>query len=143
MQVRVITLRYSDSLQGFPEEALRQATAGATVIEAREHFFVHGGMPHLTVVLLLDRADTRPAIRDDPGADLPESLRPLYRDLGQWRNARAKTDSIPNYAADSGVEARTGSTVAARGTTSRPTAVRRTATGTRRATATTTWAVAS
>ena len=39
MDVRVVTLRYSDGLQGFPEEALRKATAGRDVLAVREHFF--------------------------------------------------------------------------------------------------------
>ena len=47
MQIRQITLRYAEGLQGFPEDALREATAGREVLEVREHFFVHGGVPHL------------------------------------------------------------------------------------------------
>jgi len=39
MDVRVITLRYQEGLQGFPEEALRRAISGREVLEAREHFF--------------------------------------------------------------------------------------------------------
>jgi len=38
MDVRVITLRYQDALQGFSEEALRKAISGREVLEAREHF---------------------------------------------------------------------------------------------------------
>jgi len=37
MDVRVITLRYQDALQGFSEEALRKAISGREVLEAREH----------------------------------------------------------------------------------------------------------
>tara|TARA_B100002003_G_scaffold183301_1_gene171490 strand:+ start:181 stop:429 length:249 start_codon:yes stop_codon:yes gene_type:complete len=53
MDIRIITLRYSDGIQGFPEEPLHKATAGREVLEAREHFFVHGNVPHMAVVLLL------------------------------------------------------------------------------------------
>ena len=42
MDIRVITLRYSDGAQGFPEEALLKAVSGREILEAREHFFVHG-----------------------------------------------------------------------------------------------------
>jgi hypothetical protein len=45
VRVRVITLRYSEGVQGFPEEALRQATAGHEVLEVREHSFVYGNVP--------------------------------------------------------------------------------------------------
>jgi hypothetical protein len=53
MDVRVITLRYSDGQQGVDEQALAQAKAGREVLEVREHFFVHGNVPHLALVLLL------------------------------------------------------------------------------------------
>ena len=36
MQVRVITMRYQEGLQGFPEDALRAATFGKTVLDVRE-----------------------------------------------------------------------------------------------------------
>ncbi len=36
-------------MQGFPEAALRQATAGREVLEARDHFFTHGNVPHLAL----------------------------------------------------------------------------------------------
>jgi len=52
MDVRVVTLRYQESVQGFAEEALTQATAAREVLEVREHFFVYGNVPHLTLVLL-------------------------------------------------------------------------------------------
>jgi superfamily II DNA helicase RecQ len=102
MHVRVITLRYSEGLQGFPEDALREATAGREVLEVREHFFLHGNTPHLALVLLLgDGPGTgqRPGARpeDDPGAQLPEALRPLYRALREWRNEEAKKAGIPSY----------------------------------------------
>lgn len=102
MQVRVITLRYGEGLQGFPEDALREATAGREVLAVREYFFLHGNVPHLALVLLLGdgpatvpRAASRP--EDDPGLQLPESLRALYRSLREWRNEKAKKAGIPPY----------------------------------------------
>lgn len=102
MQVRVITVRYSEGLQGFPEEALREATAGREVLAVREYFFLHGNIPHLALVLLLgdgpatgQRPGSRP--EHDPGAQLPESLRALYRALREWRNEEAKKAGIPSY----------------------------------------------
>ena len=102
MNIRVVTLRYSEGLQGFPEDALRAATAGHEVLEVREHFFVLGSIPHLALVVLLadgpgsgQRPPSRP--EDDPGLTLPEALRPLYRDLREWRNETAKKAGIPSY----------------------------------------------
>ena len=51
MQVRVVTLRYSEGMQGFPEEALRKATFGREVLGVEEHFFTYGNVPHLALVL--------------------------------------------------------------------------------------------
>jgi len=103
MRVRIVTLRYSDGLQGFPEDALRAATAGREVLEVREHFFVHGTVPHLALVLLLgdDPGAPRPGAgrpEDNPELALDEALRPLYRTLRQWRNDEAKKAGIPSYA---------------------------------------------
>ena len=44
MQIRVLTLRYNEALQGFPEDALRTATFGREVLNVSEHFFVHGNV---------------------------------------------------------------------------------------------------
>jgi len=104
MDVRVITLRYQEGQQGFPEGALRQATAGREVLEAREHFFTHGNVPHLALVLLLgDGPDSEGWKPRDPNApnpeeSVPEDRRPFYRDLKRWRNDRAKADGKPAYA---------------------------------------------
>lgn len=103
MRVRVITLAYSEGLNGFPEEPLRQATFGQEILEVRDHFFVHGGKPHLVLVILLGEGSTAAKGQrtepqaEDPGKSLPEELRPLYRALRQWRNDRARSEGIPSY----------------------------------------------
>jgi superfamily II DNA helicase RecQ len=104
MNIRVVTLRYSETLGGFPEEPLRQVLAGGNVVEQREYFFTHGGVPHLTLVLVMDNSpngrpsgQTYPRDREDPGDKLPEHLQPLYRSLRQWRNDRAKQVGVPSY----------------------------------------------
>ena len=53
MQIRVVTLRYNEALQGFPEDALKSATFGREMLNASEHFFVYSNVPHLTLVLPL------------------------------------------------------------------------------------------
>lgn len=104
MDIRIVTLRYSESLGGFPEEPLRQVLTTGNVVEQREYFFVHGGVPHLTLVLVMDNIQNGRASaskyareREDPGEKLPERLRPLYRSLRQWRNDRAKQAGVPSY----------------------------------------------
>ncbi len=102
MEVRVVTLRYHEGLQGFPEEGLTRAAAGREVLEVREHFFVHGHVPHLCLVLMLGNAPAPAGRRanqtEDPGNALPDELKPLYRDLRSWRNERAKQEGVPAYA---------------------------------------------
>ncbi len=105
MDIRVITLRYQEGTQGFPEGALRQAIAGREVLEAREHFFTHGNVPHLALVLMLGDGPgagegwkPRDPNAPNPEESVAEERRPLYRDLKKWRNERAKADGKPAYA---------------------------------------------
>ena len=105
MNIRIVTLRYSSSLGGFPEEPLQQALASGNLVDQRDYFFVHGGVPHLALVLVMDQGqDGQPGSKsyardrgEDPGATLPEHLQPLYRTLRQWRNERAKQVGAPSY----------------------------------------------
>jgi len=103
MRIRVITLAYSEGLGGFPEQALHEALSGQAVQEVRDHFFMHGGRPHLALVITT--ADGVPggmAPRwrqqgEDPGKDLPPERLNLHRSLRQWRNDVAKSQGIPSY----------------------------------------------
>ena len=102
MICRVVTLKFDVGLGGFPEEPLRAAQSSGSLLEVRENFFTMGGVPHMALVLLLDTAvsprnSDRRASTEDPGAELPENLRPLYRNLRLWRNERARKDGVPSY----------------------------------------------
>ena len=107
MQVRVITMKYNEGQQGFSEEALRSATFGRDVLAVETHFFMHGGAPHLTLVLQLADASgfdaggtfkPRDPNAPNPEDVLPEELRGVYRDLKKWRNEKAKSEGRPAYA---------------------------------------------
>ena len=104
MNLRILTLRYDAALGGFPEEPVRQALAGGSLLEMREHFFTQGGVPHLALLLLLDTPRSGSTAgpnyarnREDPGDNLSEHLQPLYQALRQWRNDRAKQVGVPSY----------------------------------------------
>lgn len=109
MQIRVITMRYSEGLQGFPEDALRTATFGRDVLSMEHHFFVHGNMPHITLVLSLADSgsgdpgkngmsyEERKAKAEAEEAQLPEVSRPAFRALKDWRNQLAKAKGCPAY----------------------------------------------
>ena len=108
MQIRVITMRYSEGVQGFSEDALRRATFGREVLAVQEHFFTYGNVPHLTLVLTLgdvpgDSAGSGNFKPRDPNAPNPEETlseecRGVYRALKAWRNETAKAEGRPAYA---------------------------------------------
>ena len=107
MQIRVVTLRYNEALQGFPEDVLKVSTFGREVLNVSEHFFVHGNVPHLTLVLSLGdspRYENAGSCRPrDPNAPNPEDgltdeQKTRYRALKTWRNETAKAEGRPAYA---------------------------------------------
>ena len=74
-----------------------------------QHFFMHGNMPHLTLVLSLADAGggggARPPLRDRNGnaaaeleSKLTEATRPVYLALKDWRNRTSKMKGVPAYA---------------------------------------------
>jgi superfamily II DNA helicase RecQ len=99
LQIRVLTLRYSEGLQGFPEDVVKQICAGHEVLDVREHFYVHSGVPHMTFdnTEPSSNAHKKSEKREDPGKNLPEEKQLLYRQLREWRNDKAKTEGIPSY----------------------------------------------
>jgi len=66
VNICVITLRYSEGLQGFPEDDLAKVVSGSEVLEVRDHFFMHGNVPHLALVLLLGGDNMKPAAKRLP-----------------------------------------------------------------------------
>jgi len=99
---RLVTLKYDRELSGFPEDALRAAQSSGVLLEVREHWFDQGGVPHIALLLLLDEGrggsgKSRLFAAEDPGNELPDALKPLYRVLRQWRNDRAKEEGVPAY----------------------------------------------
>ena len=107
MQVRVITMRYQEGLQGFSEELLQKVTFGKTVLNVSEHFFVHGNVPHLTLVLQIGDAAQyenaagyrlRSPDAPNPEESLSDKQIAVYRALKTWRNDTAKQEGRPAYA---------------------------------------------
>lgn len=101
MQVKIVTLKYNETIAGFPQEPVAAALASGNLLEVREHFFLHQGVPHLALVMIMDEASRSPkpgkSSDDDPSKGLPEHLQPLYRTLRQWRNDKAKREGVPSY----------------------------------------------
>lgn len=101
-------MRYSEGLQGFPEDALKSATFGREVLAIDQHFFVHGNVPHIALILSLADAGgvSGGFVRQDKGgaasaaleAQIPEENRRFYLALKDWRNRTAKERGCPAYA---------------------------------------------
>lgn len=101
MDVRIVTLKYSEGLCGFPEEDLKRAITGREVLDIREHFFEYGRIPHMAMVVLLgDKLSKEVTVKtheEDPELSVPERLRGLYREIRHWRNEKARQEGIPSY----------------------------------------------
>jgi len=107
MQTRVITLRYSEELHGFPEDAVIAATTGRSVLQVSEQVFVHDNVPHLVLTLLLDdAADADGSIKlksaaevsVEPEAGLADDEKAIFGALKSWRGEVAKKELKPAYA---------------------------------------------
>lgn len=105
MKLRLITLTMNPDTGGFPTEPL--AEIEGEVMSVSEHFFVHGGMPQLLLIVhyrekasgeRVQRAKppTKPA---EPGvrAALSEPEKVVFDRLRAWRNGRAHSEGVPPY----------------------------------------------
>ena len=100
-------MRYNEGLQGFSEDQLLKATFGKTVLSVSEHFFVHGNVPHLALVLQVGDAPKyenslsyrpREGNVPDPAEGLTDAQKAVYRALKVWRNETSKEEGRPAYA---------------------------------------------
>ena len=70
-------------------------------LDATEHWFVHDGVPTLTMVVRYREVPTGPASRRagaiEPTIELEPEHRAVFEALRKWRNERAKRDGRPPY----------------------------------------------
>ena len=105
MFVRIITLRYDSNLAGFSDMPVREVLARAKLLEFREHFFMHEGLPHLACIMVLDDFSNQMLSKnshagiagEDAETIVPDSHKPLYKLLRRWRNETARKEGIPSY----------------------------------------------
>jgi hypothetical protein len=105
--VKVITLKYSSALEGFPEAPLESFLSRNVVRGKREYFYMVEGVPHLTLVLAYE-----PAMEPNQGSEesgrtqargedwrklLSESDFALFNALRTWRNQRGREEGVPPY----------------------------------------------
>lgn len=107
MKLRLITLTMNPDTGGFPSEPL--ADIEGEVMSVSEHFFVHGGMPQLLLIVHYrektsgsgervqrGKSPIKPA---DPGirAVLSDPEKVVFDRLRAWRNGRAFSEGVPPY----------------------------------------------
>ncbi len=107
MKLRLITLTMNPDTGGFPSEPL--ADIEGEVVSVSEHFFVHGGMPQLLLIVHYrektnsggervqrGKSPVKPA---DPGirAVLSDPEKVVFDRLRAWRNGKAQSEGVPPY----------------------------------------------
>ena len=101
MKLKVFTLRFSGSTEGFDDRPLQEFIADKEVIEFSEHFFVHENTPCLTILIAyrsLESLESRRAVRQsDPRHEFDGVEKEAYDALRTWRAAAAKMEGIPPY----------------------------------------------
>lgn len=106
MMVRVITLRFSATHDGFDDTPLVEFVRGKEVLGVREYFFERNEAPYLAMVVtyapppLVQPAPERN--RDKKGDDSWRSLltredEPIFESLRDWRGGRSKAEGVPPY----------------------------------------------
>lgn len=105
MQIKLITIAFEPESGTFPGDPL--SNLDGEVVSVVEHFFQHGGVPHLLLVVhyrpgreVKDPRSARPSHGPADGgvrSTLDESEKALYDRLRAWRNGRAQADGVPPY----------------------------------------------
>ena len=107
-RVKIFTLRFNLTLGEFDDTDVQRFLADKQLIEVRDHFFVHQGLPCLAMILLYNSAvetlkeqvlseKSKQQERFDPKEVLSEDDWTLYTSLKEWRNELAKSEGIPPY----------------------------------------------
>ena len=101
MKLKIFTMRFSESVDGFDDSPMQEFISDKEVIEYTEHFFIHDKTPYLTVLLsyrdIAPDEKRRLNRRNDPRDELDEKEKETFDALRNWRAARAKQDGMPPY----------------------------------------------
>jgi ATP-dependent DNA helicase RecQ len=106
MMVRVITLRFSATYDGFDDTPLVEFVRGKEVLGVREYFFERNDAPYLAMVVTYAPppvAQPRPDARAEKKGDdswrslLTHDDEPVFESLRDWRAGRAKAEGVPPY----------------------------------------------
>lgn len=98
-----LTLRFDHEASRFDDAPLDEFTKSKEILGVKDHFFVHGGLPHLLLCISWRMTPAGSARKPKPGEDwkglltTPEQQDRFDR-LRRWRNETAKKEGKPAYA---------------------------------------------
>ena len=105
--MKIFTLSYSSAIEGFDDAPVRDFMKDKHIAEIKEYFYVHEKLPRLTLIVYYRPGELPAAVKsarvnkvkaeDEALAILDETDVPLYQYLRDWRNERAKADTVPPY----------------------------------------------
>lgn len=98
MKLKVFTLRFSGSKEGFDDQPLQDFIADKEVIEYSEHFFIHENTPCFAILIAyraLESFESRIVARQaDARLELDGPEKEAYDALRAWRAAAAGTTTL-------------------------------------------------
>jgi len=102
MQFKIMTLKYSERLSGFETDEIEDFVKDKEIMEVRDHFFMAGGSPRLTIIFTYTASEYPKEIIKKKTTEnyknyLSDEDWPLFKTLKEWRNAYAKTKGVPPY----------------------------------------------
>jgi len=98
-----LTLRFDPSSSRFEDAPLDEFAKSREILSVREHFFVHGEVPHLLLCISWRMPTAGSARPPKPHEDWKALLRTAEQQerfdrLRRWRNETAKSEGKPAYA---------------------------------------------
>ncbi len=96
MSVKIITVAFDPSAQGFDNEALDQFLAGKTIHHLQSEFFQQHGQAYWTLLIEYDALIPLNQ-QKKPSVQLTNTEQALLNTLQEWRRDKAKDQGLPVY----------------------------------------------
>ncbi|MCK4413816.1 MAG: HRDC domain-containing protein [Candidatus Eisenbacteria sp.] len=102
VRIRIVTIPFSENLQGFDEAPLAALARQAEIVDLSAHFFIHGGCPYWTCLATCVPRSSREEIASPSSAKhwkslLQEGDAGLFQTLREWRAKEADARGIPAF----------------------------------------------
>lgn len=94
MDLRIFTLPFDPSQEGFPDEIVRDFCLNKKVYSVQSQFFVHEGRPFWSVAV---QYDALLKVEEEKAPGLDELQQQLYNRLKAWRKQQGEKEGVPVY----------------------------------------------